>query len=91
MDSWDIWKEGLLNSEDVRAVPMSASLSIDLLWKLPISLYNLFHFHFQLGVRIGTTPGYFIIVPLLLTVLCASGFQQLEVKFLEIGGKFQII
>ena len=35
--------------------------------------------HFQLGVRIGTTPGYFIIVPLLLTVLCASGFQQLEV------------
>ena len=35
--------------------------------------------HFKLGVRIGTTPGYFIIVPLLLTVLCASGFQQLEV------------
>ena len=30
-------------------------------------------------MRIGTTPGYFIIVPLLLTVLCASGFQQLEV------------
>jgi hypothetical protein len=38
---------------------------------------------FKLGVRIGTTPGYFIIVPLLLTVLCASGFQQLEVIILE--------
>ena len=30
---------------------------------------------FKLGVAIGTTPGYFIIVPLLLTGLCASGFQ----------------
>ena len=50
--------------------------------------FHFFHFYshlfdFQLGVRIGTTPGYFIIVPLLLTVLCASGFQQLEVISLE--------
>ena len=33
---------------------------------------------FKLGVAIGTSPGYFIIVPLLLTGLCASGFQVTE-------------
>lgn len=32
---------------------------------------------YKLGFMIGTHPGYFIIVPLLLTALCASGFQQM--------------
>jgi hypothetical protein len=33
---------------------------------------------FKLGVMIGKNPGYFIIVPLLLTGLCASGFQRMN-------------
>ena len=30
-----------------------------------------------LGYQVGKRPGYFIIVPLLLTALCASGFQRI--------------
>jgi len=33
---------------------------------------------FKLGVAIGHNPGYFIIVPILLTALCASGFQRMN-------------
>ena len=32
---------------------------------------------YKLGFMIGSHPGYFIVVPLLLTALCASGFQQM--------------
>ena len=31
----------------------------------------------KLGRQIGSTPGYFIIVPLLLTALAATGFQRI--------------
>ena len=31
-----------------------------------------------LGYQVGKRPGYFIIVPILLTGLCASGFQRIE-------------
>ncbi len=31
-----------------------------------------------LGYQIGKRPGYFIIVPILLTALCASGFQRIS-------------
>ena len=30
-----------------------------------------------LGYQVGSRPGYFIIVPILLTALCASGFQRI--------------
>jgi len=36
---------------------------------------------FKLGVMIGKNPGYFIIVPLLLTALCASGFQRMDYNY----------
>lgn len=36
---------------------------------------------FRLGVCIGNNPGYFIIVPLLLTALCASGFQRMDYEW----------
>lgn len=36
---------------------------------------------FKLGVMIGNNPGYFIIVPLLLTALCASGFQRMNYNY----------
>ena len=36
---------------------------------------------FKLGVVIGKNPGYFIIVPLLLTALCASGFQRMDYNY----------
>lgn len=32
---------------------------------------------FKLGVQIAKTPGYFIIVPILLTIICITGFQQI--------------
>ncbi|KAL1462487.1 hypothetical protein WDU94_014318 [Cyamophila willieti] len=32
---------------------------------------------FKLGVQIARTPGYFIIVPILLTIICVTGFQQI--------------
>jgi len=35
---------------------------------------NLFY---RLGFKIGEQPGYFLIVPLLLSALCASGFQRI--------------
>ena len=31
----------------------------------------------RLGRQIGRTPGYFLIVPLLLNALCATGFQRI--------------
>ena len=34
----------------------------------------------KLGRAIGEQPGYFLIVPILLSALCASGFQR--VKFM---------
>ena len=34
----------------------------------------------RLGRAIGEQPGYFLIVPILLSALCASGFQR--VKFM---------
>jgi hypothetical protein len=36
---------------------------------------------FQLGVFIGHNPGYFIIVPALLTALFATGFQQMNYNY----------
>ncbi len=33
-----------------------------------------------LGYKIGERPGYFIIIPILLTGLCASGFQRIHYK-----------
>ena len=36
---------------------------------------------FKLGVFVGQNPGYFIIVPALLTALCASGFQQMNYNY----------
>jgi hypothetical protein len=32
----------------------------------------------KLGRAIGEQPGYFLIVPVLLTALCASGFQRVN-------------
>lgn len=36
---------------------------------------------FSLGVSVGRRPGYFLIVPTLLTALCASGFQRLVYNY----------
>lgn len=36
---------------------------------------------YKLGYTIGEHPGYFLVVPLLLTALCASGFQQLVYEY----------
>ncbi len=36
---------------------------------------------YELGFAIGSRPGYFIVVPLLLTALCASGFQQMDYNY----------
>lgn len=33
---------------------------------------------YRLGVQIGHTPGYFLIVPILLTLLCITGYQQIH-------------
>ena len=41
-------------------------------------LKNLFY---RLGECIGSRPGYFLIVPLLLTALCASGFQRMDYNY----------
>ena len=41
-------------------------------------LKNLFY---RLGECIGERPGYFLIVPLLLTALCASGFQRMDYNY----------
>ncbi len=38
-------------------------------------------FFYWLGFNIGQTPGYFIIVPLLLTALLATGFQQMDYNY----------
>ena len=35
----------------------------------------------RLEVYIGHNPGYFIIVPALLTALCATGFQQMDYNY----------
>lgn len=35
-------------------------------------------FFYHIGKTIGEQPGYFLIVPLLLTALCASGFQRIK-------------
>jgi hypothetical protein len=36
---------------------------------------------FKLGHTIGEHPLYFLLVPLLLTALCVSGFQQMDYEF----------
>ena len=36
---------------------------------------------FKLGACVGRQPGYFLIVPALLTALCASGFQRLDYNY----------
>ena len=36
---------------------------------------------YRLGVAVGTNPGYFIIVPQLLTALCATGFQRMVYNY----------
>ena len=36
---------------------------------------------YQLGAYVGVQPGYFLIVPILLTALCASGFQRLNYNY----------
>ena len=36
---------------------------------------------YKLGYAIGEHPGYFLVVPLLLTALAASGFQQLDYEY----------
>lgn len=33
---------------------------------------------YKLGVAVARTPGYFIIVPLLLTLLCVTGYQRIN-------------
>ena len=38
-------------------------------------------FFYWLGCKIGESPGYFLVVPLLLTALCISGFQQMDYEF----------
>jgi hypothetical protein len=38
-------------------------------------------FFYRLGHVVGDHPGYFLVVPLLLTALCASGFQRLDYEF----------
>lgn len=38
-------------------------------------------FFYWLGCKIGESPGYFLVVPLLLTALCMSGFQQMDYEF----------
>lgn len=34
---------------------------------------------YKLGKSVGENPGYFLIIPLLLTALCASGFQRVKI------------
>jgi hypothetical protein len=36
---------------------------------------------YRLGVAVGSRPGYFIVVPLLLTALCATGFQRMVYNY----------
>ena len=36
---------------------------------------------YRLGYFIGKHPGYFIIVPALMTALCATGFQQMDYNY----------
>jgi len=36
---------------------------------------------YNLGYQIGKRPMYFVIVPILLTALCATGFQQLDYEY----------
>ena len=36
---------------------------------------------FKLGDLVGRQPGYFLIVPALLTALCASGFQRMDYNY----------
>ncbi|XP_040572287.1 patched domain-containing protein 3 isoform X2 [Lepeophtheirus salmonis] len=36
---------------------------------------------YKLGFLVGTHPGYFVIVPVLLTALCASGFQRVNYNY----------
>lgn len=38
-------------------------------------------FFFKLGFCIGNHPGYFIVIPALLTALCASGFQAMDYEY----------
>lgn len=33
---------------------------------------------YKLGLAVGRTPGYFIIVPILLTLLCITGYQRVH-------------
>ncbi len=47
------------------------------LW-LDEALKGLFY---RLGHRVGTHPWFFIVVPALLTALCATGFQQMDYEY----------
>ena len=38
-------------------------------------------FFYKLGYLIGSRPGYFLIVPLFLTALFATGFQQMDYEY----------
>ena len=42
---------------------------------------SLRNFFYWLGYNIGQTPSYFIIVPILLTFLLATGFQQMDYNY----------
>jgi hypothetical protein len=33
---------------------------------------------YQLGLTVGRRPGYFLIVPILLTLFCITGFQRIK-------------
>ena len=33
---------------------------------------------YKLGLTVGRTPGYFIIIPILLTLLCITGYQRIH-------------
>ena len=34
--------------------------------------------YYHLGVFIGNNPGYFIIIPVIMTLLCATGYQRIH-------------
>ena len=38
-------------------------------------------FFYKLGYFIGKYPGYFIIVPIMVTALCATGFQRMDYNY----------
>jgi len=51
--------------------------------KFPLKVVDdaLKRWFYRLGVCIGNNPGYFIIIPVLLTALCATGFQRMYYNY----------